>query len=301
MFTLAHLSDLHIGPLPAASLAQLSSKRFLGWLSWKRRRQGIHRREVLDALAQDLVAQAPDHVAVTGDLTNIALPAEFRQAAEWLATLGTADWISVVPGNHDAYVGLPWEDGLSLWSDYMAPDAAEASGAEVFPYLRRRGPLAVVGLSTAVPTLPGSAAGALGPAQIERLAELLKQLGQEGCFRCLLLHHPPLDEGFSPRKRLRDAAAFREVLAGKGAELVLHGHDHRFNDGRIAGPQGAIPVIGVPSASALPDRHRPGAHYHLYRILRDAAGWRIELRVRGPAAGSTALSEAPARTLEVPA
>lgn len=301
MFTLAHLSDLHIGPLPAASLAQLSSKRFLGWLSWKRHRQGIHRREVLDALAQDLVAQAPDHVAVTGDLTNIALPAEFRQAAEWLATFGSADWISVVPGNHDAYVGLPWEGGLSLWSDYMAPDAAEASGAEAFPYLRRRGPLAVIGLSTAVPTVPGSAAGALGSAQIERLAALLEQLDQEGCFRCLLLHHPPLDEGISSRKRLRDAAAFREVLAQKGAELVLHGHDHRFNDGRIAGPQGPIPVIGVPSASALPDRDRPGAHYHLYRILQDGAGWRIELRVRGLAAGSTALAEAPARTLEVPA
>ena len=311
MFQLAHFSDPHIAPLPKARPSQLANKRFLGWLSWKRRRQRVHRREILDALAADLRAQAPDHVVVTGDITNIALPEEFRQASAWLGALGAADWISVVPGNHDAYVALPWAQGLGAWADYMSGDggpagpavaegAAEA-GQGAFPFLRRRGPLAIVGLSTALPTPPGSAAGALGSGQLGRLAASLDALGREGLFRCVLLHHPPQDNGISRRKRLIDAEGFRTVLREVGAELVLHGHDHSFNDARLPGPRGPVPVFGVPSASASLGQRRPGAHYQIYGIERADAAWRIRVLTRGLGPDGAGFVEAARRSIEVTA
>ena len=300
MFTLAHFSDPHIGPLPPVRLSELLSKRFLGWLSWQRRRRRVHRREILDALAADLLAQAPDHVVITGDLTNIALPAEFVQAAEWLKRLGASERISVVPGNHDAYVAVPWEQGLAYWSDFMTGDAGEAA-ATGFPFLRRRGPLAIIGLSTALPTPPGSAAGALGADQLQRLEPRLEALAREGVFRCILLHHPPLEGIVSRRKRLLDAEGFRQVLGRAGAELVLHGHDHDFNAAELSGPRGTIPVVGVPSASAGGGGHRPAAHYHLYGIERHDDAWRIEVRARGLPQGASDLAETQVRRLEVPA
>ncbi len=83
-FRLAHLSDPHLPPLPAARLRDLAGKRAFGYLNWTRNRHKYHRRDVLDALVSDMQAQQPDHVAVTGDLVNLALDAEFNPARQWL-------------------------------------------------------------------------------------------------------------------------------------------------------------------------------------------------------------------------
>src|SRR5215470_5993435 len=104
MFVLAHLSDPHLAPLPAPRPMELAGKRLLGFVNWRLRRHACHRREVLDALVADVAAAAPDHVAVTGDLINLALEAEFGPARAWLARLGAADRVTMVPGNHDIYV-----------------------------------------------------------------------------------------------------------------------------------------------------------------------------------------------------
>ena len=76
-FTLAHLSDPHLAPLPKPRLVELAGKRVLGYVNWTRNRHKYQRREVLDALVADVRAQTPDHIAVTGDLVNLALEAEF--------------------------------------------------------------------------------------------------------------------------------------------------------------------------------------------------------------------------------
>src|SRR3979411_36550 len=87
-FTLAHLSDPHLPPLPTARLRDLAGKRALGYLNWPRNRHKYHRRDVLDALVADMQAQRPDHIAVTGDLVNLALDAEFAPARAWLEAAG---------------------------------------------------------------------------------------------------------------------------------------------------------------------------------------------------------------------
>ena len=69
-------------------ITPLLGKRGLGWLSWQLRRRHVHRPEVLEALLLDLEHARPDHVVVTGDLTNISLPEEFEIARGWLERLG---------------------------------------------------------------------------------------------------------------------------------------------------------------------------------------------------------------------
>ena len=102
-FLLAHLSDAHIGPLPRPHRRELLGKRITGYMNWKRGRSLTHNMDVLAAIVADIHAQKPDHIAMTGDILNIGLKAEFPFAAAWLETLGPPDKVSFVPGNHDAY------------------------------------------------------------------------------------------------------------------------------------------------------------------------------------------------------
>jgi 3',5'-cyclic AMP phosphodiesterase CpdA len=301
MFALAHLSDPHIGPLPRARLRELFSKRAIGYLNWRRGRSRAHRLETLDALTRDLAAQPHDHVAVTGDLVNIALPEEFAVAQAWLDRLGSPADVTFVPGNHDAYVraALPYWD--KHWNAFMQGDAEAARDplaiAPRFPFVRRRSPVALVGLSSAVPTVPLSAAGRLGREQIARMAELLRRLGEEGAFRIVLIHHPPRSDWTSPHKRLIDGKLFRRALAKAGAELVLHGHDHRHAVTWLDGPGGAIPVVGVPSASTEPGTHDEPACYNLYCIAGEPGRWTCEAATRGFHRGGTAVEEIGRRDL----
>ena len=283
-FRLAHISDLHIGPLPPVTPRDLLSKRLLGYLSWRLRKQSIHRIEVLAALERDLRASAPDHVVITGDLVNLGLQAEFVQAGRWLRGLGPPQWISVVPGNHDAYVRIGRDRSLAHWADYMASDVAPSTGHAAlggFPYLRRRGPLAIIGLSTAVATPPGFATGVLGDGQLEALDRLLADLASEDCCRVLLLHHPPLAGACTWRKRLIDAPAFRRIVACRGADLILHGHEHAPVNGMIEGRESKIQVLGVPSASSFDARPERCARYQIYGIERTAFGWAASREARG--------------------
>jgi 3',5'-cyclic AMP phosphodiesterase CpdA len=280
MYTLTHLSDPHLAPLPALRLADLTSKRVLGWAHWRRTRHRIHRAEQAAALVQDLKAQAPDHVAVTGDLVNIALAAEFPQARDWLQTIGPPHDVTLVPGNHDAYVGSALAAHAAHWGEFMRGDDATAPGL-VFPFVRRRGPLVLIGLTSAVATAPFMATGRLGAEQIARLDTLLPRLA--GHFRVVLIHHPPGRSRSGRFKRLTDAPALRAALARHGAELVLHGHDHVHALDWLAGPRGPIPALGVPSASAAPvaGHHVEPAAYNLYRIEGEAGAWRCEAVTRG--------------------
>jgi 3',5'-cyclic AMP phosphodiesterase CpdA len=262
MVTLAHVSDVHIGPLPPISLVETAGKRVFGLINWQRRGQHIFDPTTLAALAADMAREAPDHVAVTGDLVNLGLPAEYGRARAWVSSLGAADHVTLVPGNHDAYVKGAFERALAEWRPYMLGD--EAHGPVVFPFVRRRGPLALIGLSTAVPTAPLMATGRLGPAQCEALARVLADL--DGAFRVVLIHHPPVDHSRHRHRRLVDAEHFRAAIAASGAELVIHGHDHKPRFAEIPGRNGPVPVVGVRAAADRPRGGKPGGGYNLYRI-----------------------------------
>src|ERR1700751_5406869 len=141
-FKLAHLSDPHLPPLPKARLSELAGKRALGYLNWTRNRREYYRREVLDALVSDMQAQAPDHIAVTGDLVNLALEAEFAPARQWLTSVGAPRLWTAIPPNHDAYVRRTRHRFVEAFGEYLAGD--EAFGNSAFPFVRRRGPIALI-------------------------------------------------------------------------------------------------------------------------------------------------------------
>jgi 3',5'-cyclic AMP phosphodiesterase CpdA len=261
------------------------NKRVFGYLSWRFQRARIHRIEVLDALKSDLVRAAPDHVVVTGDIVNISLPTEFTRTGHWLRSLGSPFDVTVVPGNHDAYVAVSWDRSWAAWRDFMTSDQTEHGAPtspddDRFPFVRRRGPMAIIGLSTATPTAPGHASGMIGRGQMQRLATFLAAAGASKLFRVVLLHHPPF--GDAPKhKSLTDAAEFQSVIAHAGAELILHGHEHRFRFNELRGPLGPVPVFGAPSASMLPRSASAAAgQYHLYRIEQRGEGWMIEAQMR---------------------
>jgi 3',5'-cyclic AMP phosphodiesterase CpdA len=285
-FTLAHLSDPHLPPLPAARWRDLTGKRALGYLNWTRNRHKHQRREVLDALIADMQMRRPGHIAITGDLINISLEAEFAPARAWLQSVGPAERVTVVPGNHDAYVRAMQNRFVEIWGDYLRGDGAMTPNPITFPFLRRRGPLALIGVSSAVPTPPLMATGWLGQAQRDALDDILLKLSAEQAFRVLLIHHPLRSDKGSRHKRLTDSDELLALLQRHGVELILHGHDHVHSTMWFDGPQGRIPAIGVPSASALAHGHIPAAAYNLFSIERDGEAWRCEQTVRGFRDGS---------------
>jgi 3',5'-cyclic AMP phosphodiesterase CpdA len=278
-FTLAHLSDPHLAPVPAPRWRDLAGKRALGYLNWTRNRRKVYRREVLDALVEDLQAGRPDHIAVTGDLVNIALQAEFRPARAWLESVGTPEHVTVVPGNHDAYARATQHCFAEIWGDYLRGDDAGTANPVTFPFVRRRGPLTLIGVSSAVPTPPLMAMGWLGETQLDALDRLLSQLSAEPGFRVLLIHHPLRSDSWD--KRLTDSQALLALLQRHGVELILHGHDHAHSTMWFDGPRGRIPAIGVPAASAIAHGRTPAAAYNLFTIARDGEKWRCEQIVRG--------------------
>lgn len=285
-FRIAHISDVHLGPLPPVKLSELTSKRIIGYSSWKFRRRAIHDQRIAGEIVQDIKAAQPNHIMVTGDLVNIALQREFIHAEKWLRNLGKPDMVSFVPGNHDAYVRIPWERGMGRLGDYMTGDLT-VPGAIVtpeiampFPYVRQRRNIALIGASTAIPTPPGRAIGVLGTAQLEALAKTLNNLRNKGFYRVLMIHHPPLPGLAKRRKALTDAKNLKEILYEVGCDLVVHGHNHTIMHNTISSLHGPVHTLGVPSATANGRNQTEPAAWNEYHIRRASGRWHCTVNTR---------------------
>jgi 3',5'-cyclic AMP phosphodiesterase CpdA len=293
-FTIAHLSDAHLSPAPFPTFREMRLKRLMGYVNWKRGRERLNDMAMLGRLVADLRAQNPDHVAMTGDVVNIALSLEFQRASLWMKTLGAPPDVSFTPGNHDAYVHDAMEGLAEVFAPWTTSDVRQAHR---FPFLRVRGEVALIGMNSGVPTAPLMASGRLGPEQLAALGPMLDKTGARGLARVILIHHPPLTRGPTPPLRgLADAAAFEALVARHGAEAILHGHTHKrmvhyltSEASRSVGRR--VPVIGVPSASAASLDPRQRASYYLVHIAREDAGWRVSARVRGMLPGSGEIGE----------
>jgi len=262
---LAHVSDLHAFSLDGTNPLSFLSKRLPGLVNLTLHRRQKHPRAILTALIEDLNAQGLDEIAITGDVTSLALESEFKVARRLLDELELgARHVTLVPGNHDVYT----LDALLRrpFHHFLHPYATSDSGDDSFPVVRVRDPIALVGLSSARPSPVPFASGSLGARQLERIEERLYELGRRGLFRVVLLHHPPVANRHEILRGLRDRKAFAAVLERVGAELVLHGHEHRDLDATLAGPNGPIPVSCVGSASYSDPRVDRVARYHVYEI-----------------------------------
>jgi 3',5'-cyclic AMP phosphodiesterase CpdA len=280
MITLAHISDAHLAPLPPVRARDLFNKRITGFLNWKIKRQKTLDGEGLTRLVRHLREQAPDFVAVTGDLVNLALDAEINSAYNWLQTVGAPEGVCISPGNHDAYIPGQLEKALHRWDSYARGETLDENQ---FPFVRRIGEVAIISCNSAIPTLPWIAAGRFEADQQARLTRCLHLLGEAGYFRIILIHHPPNQEARHLRLGLWGARNFRRAVAEAGAELVLHGHTHKSTIFAIPGKDGDVPVIGVAAAGTAQEDtggHDP-ARYNLFKIERVGKSWQCNMHEYG--------------------
>ncbi len=288
MFRLAHISDVHLGPLPHFRKRDLMSKRITGYWNWRRNRAKSLGSTVLAALIDDLHDAKTDHIAMTGDLVNLSLAAELPAAKLWMEALGEPKDVSYVPGNHDAYV----IGALQKTTQNLAEFIGDESGNLTFPSLRIRGEVALIGVNSARATPVFVAAGHVSDRQMQALKTILEETGKQGLCRVIMIHHPPVRGAASRSKRLYGIRKFQQIIREVGTELVLHGHTHLPTLNWISGPEKIrVPVVGVSAAAQSPGGKRPAAGWNEFQIARQDSGFLIEMVRRQMKADGLALVE----------
>lgn len=273
MYYLAHISDIHLSPLPEPSVGELIGKRLTGYINWKTHRKDVMNSGVLAHLMRELHLRNPHHTAITGDLVNLALKQEYINAREWLSQQGNPKDISLVFGNHDAYVVGAFKTACRVFAPWISGDVALAR-AHPFPYMRVRGQLAIIGLSSAIATPPFCASGFFGAGQARQLRALCKLSDELNLFKVLLIHHPPLAGATRFASKLWGIGRLQKTVAACGAHLILHGHTHLPTLSYIPGKQGAVvPVVGVASASQQVGSSKPAANFNWFAIERRDDKW----------------------------
>ncbi len=284
---LAHCSDLHLLSLDGVRKRQFVNKRWIGAMNLLTSRSRHHHTEAFEDMVADLTAVGVDHVVCTGDVTNLAFEQEFRFARGLFERLPHGpDHVTVLPGNHDAYVA----EGVGLfgkvfgdyatadpewrWPDADAPDADHPDHAPraepdraAWPLVRVRGPLALIGLTTSRQSPWFTAYGRIGAPQLERLRRVLADPRLRDKARVVAIHHPPAGKrARSAIRGLKDHDGFARVIAEAGAELVLHGHEHRDLRELLPTPAGPIEVLGVPSGTYEANHPERTARYRIIDI-----------------------------------
>lgn len=268
---LAHLSDLHIRGDEPIPWKRLIGKRATGYINLKYRRGATHKKWAVQAIAREIRRLQIDHIAITGDLSNLALEDEFAAVAHLLQkdlTL-SPDRVSIVPGNHDLYTrGAMYSRRFAhYFAPYLSTDLPSIPTdhpAGPFPFVRLRNEIALIGLATAIPSPPLCAYGHLGAEQLSALQRALHDEQVRNRFVVALLHHPPFNPT-SPIKTLRnglhDAHKLRACFPGPA--LLLHGHLHQRI---VQGEQDGLLSCGATSASLLDDHPNHRAGFNLYEI-----------------------------------
>ncbi|MCZ2204117.1 metallophosphoesterase family protein [Bartonella sp. A05] len=277
MFYLAHISDVHLSPLPQPSLSELCGKRLTGYLNWKKKRKSQITTDVLDTLMHALKKKNPDHLVISGDLVNLALDKEFEQAHSWLLAQGQPQNISLTFGNHDAYVRGTFKKACTLFQPWIKGDLPH-SNILPFPYMRIRDNVAIIATSSAIATPLFQASGYFSNMQAQTLSQLLNEAATRKLFRVVMIHHPPLHHATSWHRKLWGIDRFLDVIKHHGCELVLHGHTHLPTLDIIEGKMGEIPIVGVASASQAFGGKKPPANFNLFEIKCLQYKWYCQLQ-----------------------
>ncbi|MDB4953958.1 MAG: metallophosphoesterase [Myxococcales bacterium] len=279
---LAHCSDLHLLSHDGARWIDLANKRWIGAMNLLSNRSRHYHVTAFEHMVEDMNAQGVEHVLCTGDVTNLALEQEFKFARQRFDKLaGGPTNVTVIPGNHDAYVAEGIAHFGTIFDDYArgddgwqwnASDADDDGDDLRWPIVRIRGELALIGVSTSRATPWFTAYGRIGTGQLARLRRVLADPRLAGKVRLVAIHHPPAGKRAESRIRgLRDHAEFAAVIAELGADLVVHGHEHRQMNEVLAGPHGrTVEVHGIPSGTYEHNKPDRTARYRIYEIAGGA-------------------------------
>jgi 3',5'-cyclic AMP phosphodiesterase CpdA len=287
---IAHVSDLHVLAETGVELRRiLFNKRVTGYANLLMTRARVYRRDYLLAVLA-AAASAADHLVVTGDITNLSLESEYEEAVRLLVDAARTTEVTVVPGNHDIYLpAVHRERRFPLHFDgFMTSDLPTLSldlPAGRFPSVRLRGPVALIGLTSAVPRPPFVSAGYLGRAQLAALERILRHPEVARRTPVVLIHHSPFDSRIrleQLRSGLVDAAALRRTLQPLSRGLVLYGHLHVRRHDRLATASGFLDALCATGAALDHPDDRIRAGFNLYELGDDGAVGSIETRVLDP-------------------
>lgn len=272
----AHFSDLHLLALEGVSRRRFLNKRFTGLVNLRLKREHKHRPGHVRAVAREVARAKVDHVVITGDLTNLALEQEFEAVKRLIEEdlgLSPKD-VTVVPGNHDLYTrgAMRAQRFSRFFAPFLEsdlPDLAADISLGRFPVVKLRGPIALIGMSSAVPRPPLVASGELGPRQLDALARILAHDEVKRRTAILALHHPV----HNPPSRIKtlveglvDAHDLTSVLAPLRSGLLLHGHLHNRMQRTLATTAGSVLAIGATSASLHHENEHRMAGFNVYEL-----------------------------------
>ena len=279
---IAHLSDLHIGPvpLPRPWIEAVDLKQVLGYINWWRDR-GAHSRLRLDATIAAIAGAEPHAIALSGDIIELGMASEFAAGAAVLAELSPIAPLALTLGNHDPYTPASIRRLLSHWERFLPHSATTANDPrEVYPQVWSSGPLALITLCSGMPTWLFSAEGAIGRAQMQRLNAILAALDRAMQVPVLHIHHPPDGAHLSLLQRLRDGDQLLDVMARHDCPLILHGHTHRGDIRDLSRLGKKFVLAGAPSASAVATRGMAAAGFNLIDLSRSDDGFHIAVSAR---------------------
>jgi 3',5'-cyclic AMP phosphodiesterase CpdA len=268
---IAHFSDLHLLSLEGSGVLDFLNKRWIGALNLVVSRGRHHQPPLFEAMIEDINSRGDiDHIICTGDVTNLALEGEFVYAREFFDRFACGPaGVTVLPGNHDAYVAKGAKYFLGYFSDYYGSDEEfEWEDGDPWPLVRVRGDAVIIGLSTSLATPWFTAYGRIGTKQAERLEQVLGDERFADKLRVVAIHHSPTGERSKSRIRgLRDRDRFAEIIGRTGAELIVHGHEHIDMTEHMTGPDGrTIPVRGIQSGTYEAGKPRLRARYRVYEV-----------------------------------
>nr|WP_137677061.1 metallophosphoesterase [Parerythrobacter lutipelagi] len=203
---------------------------------------GVEDQTALDWFAAAVVAEQPDAVICTGDLTQRATRSQYQAAQEWFGGLGVP--IMLQPGNHD----MPY---YNLWERFRRPYArfgtleAAVSSELVLDHT------VVVPFDTNVPAQlrwPWSD-GVVTRRNLDAALAALAQLADDPRTKLVACHHPllPADDA-RKNPTIRGDVAFAE-LAAAGASAVLTGHVHLPFDQQRSRENRSMRMIGAGTLS----------------------------------------------------
>ena len=287
---IAHFSDLHILALDGISPLRFLNKRLTGWAMLRFHRKSVHKPQAVRAVANEVRRMEVDHVAITGDLSNLALESEFGEISKFLRDdLGLpADRVSIVPGNHDLYTRgsshkRRFEEFFGAFLKSDLPELGVDHHGARYPIVKLRGAAAIIGLSSAVPRPPLVASGTFGNEQLDAFERVLAHPEVAGRTKVILQHHPAhnVDRLFARHiEGLTDSRAMVAKLHALERGLILHGHSHARVRREIDTKTGVIDVVCATSASLMSDDEHRQSGFNLYEI-DDATGFvaRVEAHV----------------------
>ncbi|MGE3854884.1 MAG: metallophosphoesterase [Planctomycetota bacterium] len=218
---LALISDPHIWRLGVWPW-QLVGKRAVGWLNLVTNRRKHFSNAGFPAALQRATELGAGLVVVNGDLTQTALPSEFRAAERILAACDLP--AAIVPGNHDRYTHG------AVWSRRFERRLGAQGGVTHFPSAFALGAgVRLIALDPCKPDL--RARGYLPDAQLAGLVEQLRDCRECGDLPLIACHYPCTSPPEAPVRRgheLINGDALLAVLAAHPQRvIVFSGHIHR--------------------------------------------------------------------------